>query len=73
MLNFWEKDFDKSINEHIEFFKQNLENQNKYSSKFSQILQEMDIFQTEENEEKKMKIKRMNQKNPSNDDQQSEF
>ena len=35
MLNFWEKDFDKSIFEHIEFFKQNLEDQNIYSSKFS--------------------------------------
>jgi len=26
MLNFWEKDFDKSIFEHIEFFKQNFKN-----------------------------------------------
>ena len=53
MLNLWEKDFDKSIFEHIKFFNQNLENQNVYGSKFSQILQEMDIFHSEENEEKK--------------------
>ena len=40
------KDFDKSINKHLKFLKDNLENQNKYSSKFSEILQELDIFQT---------------------------
>ena len=53
MLNFWQKEFDQSINKHINFLKSNLENQNIYSSKFSQILQEMDIFQTEDNEEDK--------------------
>ena len=53
MLNFWEKDFDQSINKHINFLKNNFENQNIYSSKFSKILQEMDIFQTEDNEEDK--------------------
>jgi len=72
MLNFWEKDFDKSIFEHIEFFKQNLEDQNVYSSKFSQILQEMDIFQSEENEEKKDENPEDNQENPSNENDDSE-
>ena len=52
MLSFWEKDFDQSIKKHVNFLKDNLENQDKYSSKFSQILQEMDIFQTEDNEGK---------------------
>ncbi len=74
MLNFWEKDFDKSIFEHIEFFKKNLEDQNVYSSKFSQILQEMDIFQSEENEEKKDENPEDNQENQSseNDDGEDE-
>ncbi len=72
MLNFWEKDFDKSIFEHIEFFKQNLEDQNVYSSKFSQILQEMDIFQSEENEEKKDENTEDNQENPSSENDDSE-
>ncbi len=72
MLNFWEKDFDKSIFEHIEFFKQNLEDQNVYSSKFSQILQEMDIFQSEENEEKKDENPEDNQENPSNENDDNE-
>ena len=51
MLNFWEKDFDKVIEKHINFLTTNLEDQDKYSSKFSQILKEMEIFQNEENEE----------------------
>ncbi len=72
MLNFWEKDFDKSIFEHIEFFKQNLENQNIYSSKFSQILQEMDIFQSEENEEKRDENPEDNKENQSSENDDSE-
>ena len=51
MLNFWEKDFDKVMNKHIEFLKENLEYQNEYSLKFSELLQEMDIFKNEDNEE----------------------
>ncbi len=72
MLNFWEKDFDNSIFEHIEFFKQNLENQNAYSFKFSKILQEMDIFQSEENEEKKDENQEDNQENQSSENDESE-
>ncbi|MDC3068651.1 cobalamin biosynthesis protein CobT [Candidatus Pelagibacter sp.] len=72
MLNFWEKDFDKSIFEHIEFFKQNLEDQDIYSSKFSQILQEMDIFQSEENEEKKDENSEDDKENQSSENDNSE-
>ncbi len=72
MLNFWEKDFDKSIFEHIEFFKQNLEDQDIYSSKFSQILQEMDIFQSEENEEKKDENSADDKENQSSENDDSE-
>ena len=77
MLNFWEKDFDKVMNKHIEFLKENLEYQNEYSSKFSEILQEMDIFKNEDNEEtikeNKMMVKIIHQNddqdNNSDDDQ----
>ena len=72
MLSFWEKDFDKAISEHIKFLKENLESQNKYSSKFSEILQKMDIFQKEEHEETKEENQDNGQNNPSNDDQNSE-
>ena len=71
MLNFWEKDFDKSIDKHIKFLKENLENQVKYSSKFSEIFNQMDIFQPEDNEETKDENQDSGQNNPSNDDQDS--
>ncbi|WP_440669367.1 cobaltochelatase CobT-related protein [Candidatus Pelagibacter sp. HIMB1483] len=72
MLNFWEKDFDKALENHIDFLKENLESQDKYSSKFSEILQEMDIFQNEENEESKEENHDDGQNNPSNDDQEND-
>ncbi len=72
MLNFWEKDFDKSIFDHIEFFKKNLQDQNIYSSKFSQILQEMDIFQSDENEEKGDENQEDNQEKQSSENDESE-
>ena len=72
MLNFWEKDFDQAIDEHFEFLTENLEYQQKYSSKFSEILQEMDIFQTDEADESKEENSKQGQDNPSNDDQNSE-
>ena len=72
MLNFWEKDFDQAIDEHYDFLKENLEYQQKYSSKFSEILQEMDIFQTDEADESKEENSKQGEDNPSNDDQNSE-
>ena len=57
MLNFWEKDFEKSIDKHKKFLQENLENQSKYSSRFTEILEEMDIFQSEEDDERKKKTK----------------
>tara|TARA_B100002019_G_scaffold100190_1_gene86295 strand:- start:78 stop:1886 length:1809 start_codon:yes stop_codon:yes gene_type:complete len=72
MLNFWEKDFDQAIENHINFLKSNLESQNEYSSKFSEILQKMEIFQNEENEEEKNDNQENENQNPSNDDQEND-
>ena len=69
MLNFWEKDFEKSIEKHKEFLMKNLEDQQAYSSKFTQIFDEMDIFQSEEENEKEEQNQDQGQDNPSNDDQ----
>ena len=71
ILNFWEKDFDKSLLKHRKFLKDNFENQDIYSSKLSKILQEMDILQTENNEEIE-ENQENEQNNPSNNDQESE-
>ena len=72
MLNFWEKDFDKAIEKHIVFLKENMEFQNKYSLKFSEILKEMEIFQNEDNEDTKEENQEDGQNNPSNDNQESD-
>ena len=69
ILNFWEHDFEQSVGKHKKFLQDNLEDQNSYSSRFSQILNEMDIFQNEENDEKREENQDQGQDNPSNDDQ----
>ncbi|MEK9746229.1 MAG: cobalamin biosynthesis protein CobT [Pelagibacteraceae bacterium] len=72
MLSFWETEFDQSISKHIKFLKENLENQSKYSSKFSEIFEQMDIFESEENEETKEQNPDEGQDNPANDDEESD-
>ena len=71
MLSFWEDDFDKVIDKHIEFLKENLEYQTKYSSKFSEIFKEMEIFQNEDNDETNNENNTDGPDDPSNDDQDS--
>ena len=71
MLNFWEKDFEKSIEKHKKFLLDTLEDQNPYSSRFSKILEEMDIFQSEEDQNNE-ENQDQGQDNPSNDDQNNE-
>ncbi len=72
MLNFWEKDFENAIEKHKEFLLKNLENQNIYSSKFSEILEEMDIFQSEDEDERKEENQNQGQDNPSNEDENND-
>ncbi len=72
MLNFWEKDFDQSINKHIGFLKENFENQEMYNSKFSEILQEMDIFQNENDQEVKDENQEDTQDSSSKDNNDNE-
>ena len=69
MLHFWEKDFDESIGKHKKFLIDNLEDQNVYSSRFSQILEKMDIFQSEDNETTE-ENRDQGQDNPSSDSEE---
>ena len=71
MLSYWEKDFQNGINKHIEYLKENLDSQSKYSLKFSKILQDMEIFEDGEDDEIEKENKDDGQNNESNDDQQS--
>ena len=47
ILDFWEEDFNSSIDKHFDFLSNNLEDQNSYGLKFSEILQGMNLFNSE--------------------------
>ena len=75
ILNFWEKEFDSSLNNHIKFLHKNLENQEIYNSKFSEIFEKMDIFDAETENEKSENQdvddeSNNNQQNQSEDEQE---
>ena len=72
ILSFWEKDFNEFIDKHIEFLKENFENQENYSSKFSEILQQMDILQNEEKDQTEEQNDQESDSNQSNDDQKND-
>ena len=75
MLNFWEKDFNASVGKHIDFLNKNLDHQDNYGSKFSEILDEMNIFNSENNEEKdkdENKEDVQDNRSDNNDENQSE-
>jgi len=69
MLSFWEKDFDSSIDKHLDFLNKNLEDQDNYGLKFSEILESMDIFNSNNNENNEDDVAKDNeQENKSKDD-----
>ena len=74
MLGFWEKDFN-SIEKHIDYLSKNLEHQNNYASKFSEILEGMDVFnsdsQKDEGDENEKENKQEN-KSDNDDDNKSD-
>ena len=74
MLSFWEKDFASSIDKHLDFLNKNLEDQDNYGLKFSEIFESMDVFNSN-NDEKKDDDKKENEqenKSENNDDNQSD-
>ena len=73
MLSFWEKDFNKSILKHIDFLNKSLEDQHNYSLKFSKIIQEMNIFDSKENENKDNEENKDNKEESNNDENDSEY
>ena len=53
ILSFWSDELKSSIDEHLDFLKKNLENQENYNSKFSKLLQNIEIFDSEGNDDQK--------------------
>ena len=75
ILSFWEKDFISSIDKHLDFLNKNLEDQNSYSLKFSEILESMNVFNSDNDENNKNddeKDKEQESKSEKNDDNQSD-
>ena len=75
MLSFWEKDFASSIDDHVDFLNKNLEDQNNYSLKFSEILENMDVFNSnnkDNDEDKDEKDNDEDSKSEDSDDNQSD-
>ena len=50
ILDFWEDEFKNSFGKHLKYLKDNLENQELYSSKFIEILNELDFLEQDEDE-----------------------
>ena len=73
MLSFWEKDFTTSIDKHLNFLNKNLENQDNYGLKFTEILESMDVFNSDNNENKEdnERDKEQESKSENNDENQS--
>ncbi len=63
MLKFWENDLNSSIGKHLNFFNKNFENQDIYNAKFSEILSQMDIFDSNENDENNEDKEKNNENN----------
>jgi len=72
ILSFWEKEFDSSLNNHIKFLHKNLENQEIYNSKFSEIFEKMDIFDSETENEKNENQENQDVDDESNNNQQNQ-
>ena len=72
ILSFWEKEFNSSFDDHIKFLYENIENQEIYNSKFSKILEEMGIFDSESDNEKQESTENENNKENDNNQKESE-
>ena len=69
ILSYWEKDFKNSLSNHIEYLSKNLEDQESYNSKFSEILQNMKIFESENDEKEQEKEENEENKNNSSNNE----
>ena len=72
ILSFWENDFKTSLDKHLNYLNKNLENQEIYNSKFSQLLQKMEIFKSENYDEEENQKNEDEQDNNLNRDAENE-
>ncbi len=75
ILQFWEDEFKNIFGKHINYLKNNLDNQELYSSKFNEILKELDFLEKEdeeENDENKQENDQNNQQGADSSDETNE-
>ncbi len=75
ILNYWEDDFKNSFGKHLNFLKENLENQEIFSSKFVEILEELDFLEKDEeekNEQNQQENEPNNQQSADSDNNENE-
>ena len=75
ILGQWRKDFDKNFKDHLSYLEKNLEYQDKYNSKFSQLLEKMELFENTKDQESSQKKDQQNAANnervDKNDDEEN--
>tara|TARA_B100000965_G_scaffold123388_1_gene102092 strand:- start:633 stop:2429 length:1797 start_codon:yes stop_codon:yes gene_type:complete len=71
ILSYWEDEFDGSIGKHLKFLIKNLENQELYNSKFSELIENLEIFD-DENDDINEEDKNNEQENSENQDDNSQ-
>jgi len=75
VLSFWSKEFEEYLSNDLNFLKKNVEDQQKYNSKFSEILQKMHIFDNSDenqNEDEQKEVDDQNSENLNNENEDSD-
>ena len=68
ILGFWEKIFDQKLNSKIDFFKQNIHNQEIFNSTFSKIIESMDIGENSEEKDQENESETNNNENQNDNE-----
>tara|TARA_A100001035_G_scaffold273768_1_gene264743 strand:- start:1750 stop:3111 length:1362 start_codon:yes stop_codon:yes gene_type:complete len=72
ILSYWDDDFKNSFGKHLNYLKQNLENQELYSSKFVEILNQLDFIEKDEEDKQEENHQENQQNNQQNAESDSE-
>ena len=72
ILSYWDHDFKNSFGKHLNYLKQNLENQELYSSKFVEILNQLDFIEKDEEDKQEENHQENQQNNQQNAESDSE-
>ena len=72
ILSFWEDEFKKTFGKHLNYLRNNLENQDLYSSKFIEILNELDFLEKDEEQKNEENQNENNQDSTEGSDTNNE-